>query len=291
LLDTDRAALAARDPLAEVRAFAQPEREVVAHLAAALCYGAVGQIRAAIRAVTLPMEHAPTAWIRGMRRGDLAAALGPWRYRMTGADDIDRYAASLGVLLRRHGSLEAAFVADGAEGTLLERLDRYVASLRGALEEPESRGFAYLTPRPAAGSAVKRWMLLLRWLARPDDGADLGLWRCVSPAELLLPLDTHTCRMSRALGLTRRATVDTRMMLEVSEALRSIRPDDPMALDMPLCHLGIARECLHRYDEPTCGRCPIRSACCWAAKGGRVREKAAVRGSHRPVTRSPEDDG
>lgn len=261
----DRAALAARDPIAEVRRLPREEWEMAAHIVGCFCYGAVGQIRLTARRLFDAMERQPTAFAETMHRGDLADRLQGFRYRMTAADDFDRLVHALGRLRREHGSLERAFVACGGEGSLMERLGGYVSAIRAASPEPPSRGFAYLTPHPESGSAVKRWLLLLRWLARPDDGADLGLWQAIPTSELLIPLDTHTSRLSRALGLTRRATVDLRMAEEVTAQLATVMPDDPVALDMPLCHLGIARDCLHRYAAEVCDGCALRPMCGWAA--------------------------
>lgn len=274
LLETDRAALAARDPIAEVRRLPREEWEVAAHLVGAFCYGAVAQIRKTARTLFDAMDGTPTRFVRTMRRGDLADRLGDFRYRMTAADDLDRLAFALGTLHRTHGSLEQAFVVTGGQGELVERLAGYVDAIRAVSPEPASRGFGYLTPHPASGSAIKRWLLVLRWVARPDDGADLGLWRSVATSELIIPLDTHTSRLARALGLTHRATVDLQMAREVTAQLASVAPDDPVALDMPLCHLGIARDCLHRYEESICERCALRPLCGWAAvKPSRANRK------------------
>lgn len=238
---------------------------MAAHLVGAFCYGSVMQIRKTARTLFDAMDGAPTRFVTAMGRGELADRLGDLRYRMTGVDDLDRLAFALGSLRREHGTLEQAFVATGGEGELVARLAGYVEAIRAVSPEPPSRGFAYLTPHPASGSAIKRWLLLMRWLVRPDDGADLGLWRAVSTAELLIPLDTHTSRLALALGLTTRATVDLQMAREVTAQLATVAPDDPVALDMPLCHLGIARDCLHRYAESICERCALQPLCGWAA--------------------------
>jgi hypothetical protein len=43
---------------------------------------------------------------------------------------------------------------------------------------------------------------------------------------------------------------------------------------MPLCHLGIARDCLHRYAESICEGCALRPLCGWAAaKPSRANRK------------------
>jgi uncharacterized protein (TIGR02757 family) len=105
-----------------------------------------------------------------------------------------------------------------------------------------TRGLDHLLPLPSSGSACKRWRLFLRWVARPDDGVDLGLWTCLRPSELLMPVDVHVSRAARQLRLTSRATVDRRFVLEVTEALRAICPEDPCKFDYALARPGILRE-------------------------------------------------
>jgi uncharacterized protein (TIGR02757 family) len=72
-----------------------------------------------------------------------------------------------------------------------------------------------------------------------QDAIDLGLWRAVSPGRLIIPVDTHIARLSRALGLTPRRQADWRMALEITGALRVFDPDDPVKYDLSLCHLGM----------------------------------------------------
>ena len=67
---------------------------------------------------------------------------------------------------------------------------------------PKRPGVCYFFPRPSAGSACKRLNLFLRWMVRRD-ALDLGVWTRVSPAQLIVPLDTHVIRVGRCLRLTR----------------------------------------------------------------------------------------
>ena len=50
-----------------------------------------------------------------------------------------------------------------------------------------------LSQRPSSGSACKRLNLFLRWMVR-SDALDFGVWSGVSPAQLIVPLDTHVIR-------------------------------------------------------------------------------------------------
>ncbi len=252
------------DPLGIVRSFPAHEREVVAHIAAPLAYGAVTSLRTAISAVLGAIGPEVTESVRSWRAGEFARRRPDFVYRMTRAEDVDGLLVGLGALLRRHGSLLAAFrAADAAAGPaddLQPALAAYVAELREAAR-CDRRGFRYLAPDPTSLSACKRWHLMLRWLVRPDDGVDLGLWTTLGPHRLLLPLDTHTARHVRALGLSRRATVGYAMARDATRALARIDPDDPVRFDMALCHLGISGACRHTWVEEICGACGLRGAC------------------------------
>jgi endonuclease III len=107
---------------------------------------------------------------------------------------------------------------------------------------------------------------MLRWLTRPNDGVDLGLWS-LSPSRLILPLDTHTARLARWLGLSDRRTADRKMAVEATARLLLCDPADPMKYDMPLCHLGISRECRHAFVAEICSRCPLEGICSWTLEG------------------------
>ena len=270
------------DPLGLVHEAHPSDRELVAHLAAPLAYGSVALIRRAIREVLAVLGPRPTDAVRAIRPGDFHAAAPAFVYRMTRAADVDAYLNALRVLLQRHGTLEAAFLAgyDPAHRDVVPALVRYVAELRAAAPA-DSRGLRYLTADPATGSATKRWHLMLRWLVRPDDGADLHLWTAIRPSQLVLPLDRHVASLVHSLGLSERRTVDYRMAREATDQLLTLDPADPLRFDMPLCHLGISRDCEHRPLEHTCGPCALRRACRW----GR-----AVHSSSRPRSSSSSPD-
>jgi uncharacterized protein (TIGR02757 family) len=125
---------------------------------------------------------------------------------------------------------------------------------------PAESYFPFLFPSADNGSACKRLCMMLRWLVRPADGIDLGLWRNISPARLLVPVDTHIQRIGRNLGLTCRRTPDLRMAREITASLRLLDPDDPVKYDFVLCHLGISEGCSGREGTP-CGECPVAGLC------------------------------
>jgi uncharacterized protein (TIGR02757 family) len=145
-------------------------------------------------------------------------------------------------------------------------LEDYVQRFRDHMPY-ETRSTRYITPDPSTGSACKRWHLLLRWLARPDDGVDLGLWTKVGTDRLLLPLDRHVASLVRSLHLTERKSVDYKMSKQATMELRQLDARDPMRYDMPLCHLGISGRCKHQYEREICSSCGLQTLCRWTSSG------------------------
>jgi uncharacterized protein (TIGR02757 family) len=102
--------------------------------------------------------------------------------------------------------------------------------------------------------------MFLRWVVRPADGIDLGIWQGVSPSQLVIPVDTHISRICSYLGFTSRRSADWRMALEITAALRQLDPVDPVKYDFSLAHLGISAGC-NGADRLPCLTCDIREIC------------------------------
>jgi uncharacterized protein (TIGR02757 family) len=93
---------------------------------------------------------------------------------------------------------------------------------------------------PVSGSAAKRINLFLRWMVRRDDqGVDFGLWNSIDPANLICPLDVHTGRVARSLGLLTRRQNDWKAAVELTDALKTLDPADPVKYDIALFSLGV----------------------------------------------------
>ena len=90
-------------------------------------------------------------------------------------------------------------------------------------------------------AANKKINMLRRWMVRNDGIVDLGLWRNISPADLIIPLDVHVHRVALEVGLTSRKQADLRTALEITEGLRKIFPGDPCLGDFALFAYGAER--------------------------------------------------
>lgn len=104
---------------------------------------------------------------------------------------------------------------------------------------PPDRSLKHL-PDPAKGSAAKRINMYLRWMVRPAvREVDFGLWKDIPASALSCPLDVHSGRVARALGLLNRTQNDAKAVLELDSALRELDPNDPVKYDFALFGLGV----------------------------------------------------
>jgi uncharacterized protein (TIGR02757 family) len=175
-------------------------------------------------------------------------------------------------VVREHGSVGALFEKgvrpeDDDVGPALDRfIERVLAidttPVYGSNQRPY--GLAQFLSRPSKGSACKRLNMFLRWMARPADGVDFGLWTFLPPSKLIVPLDTHVLRISRYLGLTRRRTGGWETAKAITRRLAEADPDDPLKYDFALCHLGISGRCPTARVAAACRVCPLLAEC---AKG------------------------
>jgi uncharacterized protein (TIGR02757 family) len=174
-------------------------------------------------------------------------------------------------LLEDHNSLETAFLAglSPSDTDTGKALTHFSAAMLGtgferfypAGELRRRIGVRFLLPSPADGSACKRMNLFLRWMVRPSDGVDSGIWNRVRPNQLVIPLDTHIARISRYIGLTEMKSSGWPTALDITQSLRRLDGADPLRYDFALCHLGIAGDCPRKRDLRKCFDCPIRSIC------------------------------
>jgi uncharacterized protein (TIGR02757 family) len=260
-------------------------------LAACLAYGRADVFKPKVAWVLAAGGLSPAAFAARLAREPDAASLAGFRYRFNTGEDVAALLAAAGWVRERHGSLGARFAAlireageaGGGKHPLRAALSTFAAELREAppaleiLADRGGRGIRHLCPDPGAGGAAKRWNLYLRWMVRGPDGVDLGLWREVAPALLVVPLDTHVARVARRLGLTRRKDLSWRTAEEVTAALRVADPHDPVRFDFALCHLGMSGRCPPRRSPERCAACDLQPGC----EAGKVSAPArpAGRGS------------
>jgi len=265
----DYGARVARDAIEfPLRYSAPDDREVVALLTACLAYGRVDLFSRALEGVLAVMAPSPAAFVREFDARRDAGAFAAFLYRFNRPRDLVAFCVAARDLLARHGTLEKCFAAGDAEptgpiGPALERFARAFleADVRDGFPRGRlTRGYRHLFPLPSTGGPCKRLHLFLRWMVRREP-PDLGLWTSISPARLLMPVDTHIENMSRAIGLTRRRSRNWKMAEEITGRLALVDPTDPVKYDFALCHKRMSGDCRDRRDAVVCAPCGLRVVC------------------------------
>ena len=292
LRSTYDASFLSSDPLKFPRRYASPaDREVVAFLAAGFAFGNVKAIGASLERLlkrpgdggggrsgksalyqSLSTAQPPTCTVQGKGEfGGSPAAFcrahagrpPEWSgvaHRWIRGRDAAAAVCILGRMLEGSGSIGEFFRAgdDPASPDVAPGLESFSVRALALAPGRVTRGVRSFFPRPSDGSACKLLNLFLRWMARPDDGLDLGLWPHVRTSRLIIPLDVHMARICRKARLTRRKSPGWRMAVDVTRRLRALDPEDPVKYDFAITRLGILAVCVHGEAPEACGICGLR---------------------------------
>ena len=94
----------------------------------------------------------------------------------------------------------------------------------------------------SAKSPQKKLNMFLRWMNRRDSEVDLGIWESFDRRDLIVPLDTHVCRVAHYFKLTDVETFSLKNARQITAALATVFPDDPCLGDFALFGLGVNGE-------------------------------------------------
>ena len=140
-------------------------------------------------------------------------------------------------IYREYGGIEDILSNKNNGDNLQERISSF-KEIFFSLDYPD-RTRKHL-PSPLDGSSAKRFNMFLRWMVRSNErGVDFGLWTKIDRSELSLPLDVHTGRIGRDLGLLTRKLNDYKSVKEIDLRLREMDPIDPVKYDYALFGLGV----------------------------------------------------
>ena len=231
------------DPISIPHLFSrQQDIEIAGLFAAVLAWGNRTTIINKSRELLQRMDMAPHQFCLQHSSKDLKKLL-EFKHRTFNDTDLLYFIAFLHQHYQHHNSLETAFIvpansyssiADPAEKRLTH-FHRYFFSL----EDAPARTRKHIAT-PERGSACKRLNMFLRWMVRNDNtGADFGIWKKISAAELICPLDLHVARVARKLGLIQRKNNDWNTAIELTKHLRKLDPMDPVKYDFALFGLGV----------------------------------------------------
>ncbi|MEK7286533.1 MAG: TIGR02757 family protein [Nitrospirota bacterium] len=260
------------DPVAILHRYCDPiEIETVGWLTASFSYGRASFFHQPIEKI-LSLAKESDSFYKYLLTFNLSRERHRFRditYRFNSANDILALIYIMSQIISEYGTLQAAFMSGfrDTDPDIGSALSRFVEKMRNTDTKPiygttkKPAGLLHFFPSPAEGSACKRWNLYLRWMVRPNQCLDFGIWKAIFPSQLIIPLDTHITRIGQYLGLTSRKTPDWVMAKEITQNLMRFDPNDPLKYDFPLCHLGISGLCPTVLKREKCQICPLLPAC------------------------------
>ncbi len=211
------------------------DREIVGLIASSLAIGRVSAILDVVGSI-LDKLPSPRKNLEEMVLDDFYRLFGDFKYRFYNPESLAFFLLGIKQVIGKYGSLNNCFIS----GVKQEQGGGIVSALSffaGELKKWDSSSVNIL-PNPEKGSACKRLNLFLRWMVRQDE-IDPGGWTGISPASLLVPLDTHMHRIGLMLGFTERKSADINSAVEITESLKKYDPEDPVRFDFSLTRLGI----------------------------------------------------
>lgn len=234
----------ATDPICIPHQFTDKQnREIMGFIASILAWGQRKTIINKCNELIQRMDGDPYAFIMGHKDIALKQLLG-FKHRTFNDTDLLYFVAFFRYHYSKFDSLEDAFLI-GQE----DRLDVDIALALNNFKEyffslPD---YPWRTRKhissPQQKSTCKRINMFLRWMVRNDkQGVDFGIWKRLSPRNLICPCDVHVERVARKFGLITLPKVDWRTAMELTENLRFLDPEDPVKYDFALFGLGVERE-------------------------------------------------
>ena len=227
----------ADDPISFPHSFSRREDiEIVSLLASVIAWGNRKMIlRSGNKMFHEIMHSAPYEFVMNGEWGNLDDKQNI--HRTFFVSDLKYICRGLREIYLHYGTMEQLFVGCSTwEG--IEKLRTELAKANGGATTRHISNPVNEKGKP--GSACKRMHMMLRWLCRNDGIVDIGIWKAVSPSQLMIPIDVHVARTARALGLITRKQNDRRTVEELTAKLKEMSPEDPVRYDFALFGVGEA---------------------------------------------------
>ncbi len=225
------------DPISIPRQYKKKQDiEIAGLFAAVLAWGQRVTIINKSNQLLALMENSPHDFLLHHQARDLNR-FEKFKHRTFNGTDTLYFIKFLSHYFKRHESLEDLF-----------RVPRHEVNIEPGLINFHRVFFSLVYPSrtrkhiatPERKSACKRINMFLRWMVRCDNkGVDFGLWKNISPAQLICPCDVHVERVARKLKLMGGKQVNWKSAVELTANLKRLDPGDPVKYDFALFGLGI----------------------------------------------------
>ena len=225
------------DPILIPHQFSKHEDiEVSAFLTSVISWGNRKSIINSSKKIINYMDNSPYDFIVNHSSKDLVK-INQSIHRTFNQIDLNYFIKSLKNIYNEYGGIEEILSNKNNGENLQDRISSF-KEIFFCLNHPD-RTKKHL-PSPINGSSAKRFNMFLRWMVRTNErGVDFGIWTKINRSELSIPLDVHTGRIGRELGLLKRNLNDNKSVNEIDLKLREMDPIDPVKYDYALFGLGV----------------------------------------------------
>lgn len=226
------------DPIQFPRRFKDiQDIEISALISSALAYGKREAFIEKLHHIHKILGTSPYDFCQNYRREACEKYFKDFKYRFNTGKDICLLLATLHDFYSENNTMNN-FVKKNLK--YRDNIAKHSVTLisEGLRKNIHEKSYCYLFPSPELNSACKRLNLFLKWMVRKSP-VDIGIWDCIEPKDLIIPLDTHVAKVSRALNLTKRKTNDWQTAEEITAKLREFDSFDPIKYDFALFDIGI----------------------------------------------------
>lgn len=214
--------------------------EIAAFFAAILAWGQRKTIIAKCLELMHRMDNSPYEFVKNAQAQDLKSLEG-FKHRTFNDFDLLLLVDFLKRNYQQKASLEDVFlVGNQPDENVKNNLIQFRKQIFGGHKE-KIRTQKHI-PSPETKSACKRLNMFLRWMVRRDNaGVDFGLWKRLSPKQLVIPCDVHVKNVAKRLNLTNRPSADWAMAEQITNNLKFLDAQDPSKYDFALFGMGIEK--------------------------------------------------
>lgn len=228
------------DPISIPHLFSKKQDiEIAGFFAAIFSWGNRKTIIYKSKELMLLMNNSPHDFCLHATDADLKKLL-HFKHRTFNATDLLYFVDFFKSHFSKYDSLEPAFTRsmNAGDETVENALNGFYQYFFSLPDVPH-RTMKHIAS-PSKNSSCKRINMFLRWMVRSDDkGVDFGIWKNISPSQLICPLDVHVSRIARHYGLLHRTQADWRAALQLTANLSTFDKDDPVKYDFALFGIGI----------------------------------------------------
>jgi uncharacterized protein (TIGR02757 family) len=247
VIEFNRSTFIKNDPICIPHSFSKKQDiEISGFFAAIFAWGNRTTIINKSRELMQLMDNSPYQFIQQHQPSDLKR-MTRFKHRTFNTTDLFYFLDFLKHHYSENKSLESAFVPamnnkknkdqKGAPDNVEEYL-KYFYNYFFSLEHVPKRTLKHIAS-PQKNSTCKRLNMFLRWMVRNDGKVDFGIWKKISPSQLICPVDVHVARVAKQLGLLNRKPVDWQAATELTNRLREFDRSDPVKYDFALFGLGV----------------------------------------------------